>query len=129
MVILDTNILIDHLRRRQKPTVLDKLEEKNKGEIFCISMITIQELYEGKSTIDENKEKDILTLINNLRVFPYNYEIAKYAGTVARDSKKHIDLADAAIAATAILNEAQLLTLNRKDFVGIKDLELLELTP
>ena len=125
MVILDTNIIIDHVRKHAKPTAFDKLDEQFKGKTHAISMVTVQELYEGKSTIIKEKEKDILIIINNLRVLPYTYEVAKLAGQIARDLFHQIDLADAAIAATAILNEADLFTLNKKDFIGINDLRFM----
>lgn len=41
-----------------------------------------------------------------------------------RDTKPGIQFADAAIAATAIINNARLATLDKKDFQGIKNLEL-----
>lgn len=43
---------------------------------------------------------------------------------VALDTSVLIVFADAAIAATAIINGVQLATLNRKDFSPVKDLEL-----
>ena len=52
-------------------------------------------------------------------------DVAKSAGSIARDLDKPLDLADAAIAATAILNGAKLSTFNKKDFQGIKDLEFI----
>lgn len=126
MVILDTNIIIDHLRQSSKKTsLLVKIVEKKSKENLAISMISIQELYEGRSTKNKNKEQYLLATIAPLKIFPYNYEVAQLAGEIARDLRRPIELADAAIAATAILNGAQLFTLNKKDFLGIKNLELM----
>ena len=112
MVVLDTNIVIDHLRQEGKRSKLDEInEESSEGEL-AISVVTIQELYTGRSTREELREKSLLSIIASLKIFPYNYEIAKMAGQIVRDSKKVIDLADAAIAATAIINGAQFFTLN-----------------
>ena len=86
--------------------------------------MSIQELYEGQSTRDPVIEKNLLSTLALLEILPYNYEVAKLAGEIARDIKRSIDLADVAIAATAILNHAELATLNKKDFLGIDDLEL-----
>lgn len=125
MVILDTNIVIDHLRlAKTKESHLVKLIKEKSKEVLTISVISVQELYEGKSTRDEQKEKDLLSIISPLKILPYTYEIAKLAGKIARDLDRSIELVDAAIAATAITNGAQLMTLNKKDFVGIKDLEV-----
>ncbi len=125
MVILDTNIIIDHLRSSTShETALIKLVKKYPKLSLSISLLSVQELYEGSSTRIEDREKDLLATISPLRLLPYTYEVAKLAGMIARDLKKPIELADAAIAATAILNHAELYTLNTKDFVAIPDLAL-----
>ena len=62
-------------------------------------------------------------MISQLKILPYTHDVAKYAGEIARDLNSPISLADAAIAATTLLNKARLLTLNKKDFQGIKNLE------
>lgn len=127
MVILDTNIIIDHLRQpKKKKSLLVKLAAQKPKEILGLSMISIQELYEGRSTKNKIKEQFLLATIAPLKIFPYTYEVAKLAGEIARDLSRSIELADATIAATAIINEAQLFTLNKKDFQKIKDLKLIE---
>lgn len=89
---------------------------------MAISVISIQELYEGKSTREKDKEEHLLATIAPLKILPYNYEVAQLAGEIARDLDYPIELADAAIAATAIVNGALLFTLNKRHFKGIKDL-------
>ena len=125
MVVLDTNIIIDHLRRQPEKSLLIKIFKRIPEEVFAVSVVSIQELYEGKSTRDEEKERHLLSTLASLEILPYTTEVAKLAGTIARDLRKPIELADAAIAATTILNNAQLFTLNNKDFIGIKNLEFL----
>ncbi len=125
MVILDTNIIIDHLRRPLEKSKLRQIEEKIPVKDLAISILTVQELYEGKSTIDEIHERTLLETINPFKILPYTYEVAQIAGKLARDLGRKIEFADAAIAATAILNKAKLLTLNKKDFQGIKKLKLI----
>lgn len=124
MVVIDTSVIIDHIRQNGKNSIFDKFT-KNSEEILAIALISVQELYEGKSTIDEEKENELLGVINSLDILPYTFETAKLAGEIARDLNRSIDLADAAIAAAAIINGAKLLTLNKKDFKGIKNLELI----
>lgn len=124
MVILDTSVIIDHLRTRGKGYLLDIAKGIPKQNL-AISTITIQELYEGQSTKDERKEKDMLSVISPLTILPYTFETAQLAGEIARDLARPIELADSAIAATAIQNGAALATLNKKDFVGIESLELI----
>ena len=126
MVVLDTNIIIDHLRLqdRKKESKLLHIARQKPKEILAISIISIQELYEGRSTKDQEKEQYLLATISPLKILPYTYEVAQVAGEIARDLSHPIELADAAIAATTILNGSTLLTSNTKDFEGIKDLEL-----
>lgn len=123
-MILDTSIIIDHLRRPVGESVLIKLYEKLADQVLGISVVTIQELYEGKSTKDAGKEGQLLSVLGLLEVLPYNLEVAKLAGEIARDTKEPIELADAAIAATAIVNEAELYSLNEKHFKNIPGLTL-----
>jgi len=125
MVVLDTSVVIDHLR--QSPDVethLYKIALKIPKEQLALSVISIQELYEGQSTKDPRKEESLLETITPLRVLPYTYETAQLAGTILRNLTSPIEFADAAIAATTILNGAKLLTLNQKDFKEIPDIEL-----
>ncbi|KKT74115.1 MAG: hypothetical protein UW86_C0014G0010 [Microgenomates group bacterium GW2011_GWA1_Microgenomates_45_10] len=124
MVILDTNIIVDHLRLREgnEDSQLIAIVKKNPKESLAISMITVQELYEGKSTKDSQKEQFLLATISPLKILPYTFEVAQLAGGIARDLNWPIELADAAIAATAVLNGCQLATLNKKDFDGIEKL-------
>lgn len=125
MVIVDTNVLIDLLRQKEKETLLIEFLEKNPQETLAVSVITVEELYEGKSTRDSQKEQQVLALLSSLQILPYNFEVAQLGGKLARDYGP-MELADAAIAATTIINQAKLLTLNKKDFSRIKQLELTE---
>ena len=127
MVVLDTNIIIDHLRQpKKKETPLAKIAKQKPKEELAISMISVQELYEGRSTRNEEKERYLLATIVPLQILLYTYEVAQLAGKIARDLNRSIELADAAIAATAIVNGAQLFTLNKKDFLEIEGLELFD---
>lgn len=126
MVVLDTNIIIDHLRQKgDEDSHLMRIIKDYPDEVLAISIISIQELYEGKSTIDKQKEQYLINTIKPLEVLVYTEEIARLAGILARDLNRPIELADAAIAATVIINKASLFTLNTKDFRNIDHLKLL----
>ncbi|VAX35334.1 hypothetical protein MNBD_UNCLBAC01-616 [hydrothermal vent metagenome] len=126
MVVLDTNIIIDHLRQSdKKETLLMHIATQEVKANLAISVVSVQELYEGVSTRNKNKEQYLLATIAPLKILSYTYEVAQIAGEIARDLKRSMELADAAIAATALVNGASLLTLNKKHFVGIKDLTLI----
>lgn len=123
MVILDTSIIIDHLRRPKSQSRLLKFATSNPKELLCLSVISLQELYEGQSTKISEREKDLLATIGPLKILAYTYDVAVLAGKIMRDLPRPIELADSAIAATAIINHASLFTLNPKDFSGILGLE------
>lgn len=124
MVVIDTNIIIDHLRLPPgSETHFLKILKLRPDDKFCISVISVQELYQGKTSLETPRENDILKTLDKLNILPYDFKTAKFAGGITRDSKRPIGLADAAIAATAITNKAPLATLNKKDFQGIPDLE------
>lgn len=127
MVILDTNIIIDHLRRGQKgDSLFLQIANKIAKEDLAISIITVQELYRGKSTLNRVDEENMFKIISLLKIVPYTYEIAQLAGEITRDLEHPIEFADSAIAATSILNDASLFTLNKKDFIYIKKLKFAE---
>ncbi len=127
MVVLDTNIIIDHLRQSSaKETCLMKIAREIARENLAISVVSVQELYEGRSTRKSEKENYLLATIAPLKILSYTYEVAQFAGEIARDISRPLELADAAIAATAIINGADLYTLNKKDFAGIPELEFFE---
>lgn len=126
MVVLDTDIIIDYIRQPgNKNTNLGKLLNSVSIQDLAISVITIQELYVGESSREVEKENFPLSLINKLILLPYEHKTAKIAGEIMRDIRPRVQFADAAIAATAIINKAKLLSLNKKDFKGIKGLKLI----
>jgi len=122
MVIIDTNIIIDFLRQKEKETILVGLVENLGKRNLAISIITVQEMYGGKSAALVKEEGIIKALFGSLEILPYNFETAKLAGEITRNNQT--SFADAAIAATSIFYGAQLATLNFKDFEKIKGLEL-----
>lgn len=128
MVIIDTSLIIDHLRQKtSKDTHLASLSLKYPNGELAISTITIQEMFAGKSSSYKKPLEKIATTLSSLSTVDYSLEIAKLAGTLARDSRRTIQFADAAIAATTIHHNASLATLNTKDFKGIPGLKLLKL--
>jgi predicted nucleic acid-binding protein len=127
MVILDTSIIIDHIRRQDSPSIFTQLIKDIGKESLAISIITTQELYAGKSTRQTKQEEAVLTLINPLKILPYTYEIAKKAGEIQRDAPQTLETADAIIAATALLANYEVATLNLKDFLTIPSITLYSL--
>lgn len=125
MVVLDTSIVIDHLRRPSLPSIFSRLPTMYPDQTFSISIISVQELFTGKSTRRDKEKEALLIILGNLKILPYTHEIARAAGQIQRDVKPNIGFADAAIAATSIANGASLATINKRDFAGIAGLELI----
>ena len=126
MVVLDTSILIDHIRRPAgSNSTLTELIDEYPDEYFVIPIVAIQELYGGLSSKTSQKQRLLIAIISGLKILSYDYEVARLAGEIARDLNRKIGFPDAAIAATVILNKAKLFTLNKKDFQGIKGLKLI----
>lgn len=130
MVVVDTSILIDHLRMKigSGESMLEKFVKKHQVSQLAISLTTIQELYQGKSSRMPEKEIIIVTLLSQFKHLPITYEIAKLAGTLTRDSNQVLKFADATIAATALYHHVDLLTLNVKDFENIPEISLRSLS-
>jgi predicted nucleic acid-binding protein len=127
-IIIDTNILIDHLRQIDTQESESKLQKIIKNEVFVplISAATIQELFAGQSSKNTVKETEIRNVLGLFRIIPVISTVAELAGKLMRDNQKIIKFADAQIAATAIIQKAYLATENKKDFEGIKGLSLYE---
>lgn len=126
MVVLDTNIIIDHLRQENwgQPTRLMQIAEKWSQSQLAVSVISIQELYEEKSMNQFRNEQQVLAILSSLKILPYTMEVAQRAGQIARDLPDVIGFADVAIAATCLVNRAQLATLNQKHFQLISGLDI-----
>ena len=117
-LLLDTCIFIDYSKNHSGAVgYLDNLQIPP-----AVSALTVTEILTG---IRNKREKELfLTLFNLWEVFPVTYEIAELAGFYRQMYFKshHIGVVDAIIAATAETNNAQIATLNIKDFPMIKNL-------
>lgn len=123
MILLDSSILIDVFRKKNKQnTVFYQLA--NLEESFSISSITYYEVgVRNKKSNDEFWSN----LYNNLTVIPFDQECSKTAIDIYLDLRKGnklIDLADLLIGATALTHSFPLSTLNRKHFERINGIRL-----
>ncbi|HET8865636.1 MAG TPA: type II toxin-antitoxin system VapC family toxin [Gracilimonas sp.] len=119
-VLVDTDILIDIFRGNIK------LDTELKDHSLSISAVTFVELIQG-----ENTSRKEISLINSY-IKEFNFlHISEDISVLGVDLVKeyspshNLKLADALIAATAILHDLSLLTLNKKDFKYIPELDLL----
>lgn len=119
MEILDTTIFIDHLRGYKPAT--DFLESIDENKII-FSAVSEAEVIAGKQCSEEKKKEEILQFLGKWKKIHINNEVAVKAGDLTR--LYGIEIADAIIAATALLNDAELLTRNIGDFKKIKELKV-----
>lgn len=121
--LLDSSILIDFLRRKDKEnSILVKFVKEQKK--LYVSIITHTELYAGKSVWEKNLAKEELKkLFSGITIIPLDETISIKAGEIK--AKHNINLLDAIIAATSITTKLHLATLNIKDFKKIRGLKIL----
>lgn len=117
--LVDTDVLVDFFRGEEKAVGFVKKYSKR----IVISAITVSELYAGVRENEERSELD--EFIELFTILPVTPEIAVKGGLYKRDFFKshHIGLADAIIAATAEIHEADLKTLNSKHFPMLRGLK------
>jgi tRNA(fMet)-specific endonuclease VapC len=123
--LLDTCIIIDHLRKRNP--IHKKWIESGAG----ISSITYAELFRGAEMSNKPQKNkklidDLLTLLN-IKVIDLSLETIKiFAKESAQLSKKgtKVDHFDCLIAATALQKSASLVTYNVKHFSRFKNLKV-----
>ncbi len=117
MIILDSNIII--YLSKNKLLIDDIFQEEN--EQYVISIITYMEIlgYDFENTQEENIIKAIIAQLNTIFINK------KMADKVIDLKKRYkIKLPDAIICATAITNNATLIT-NDKRLKAIEDLKLI----
>ncbi len=119
-VLVDTSILIDYLRGGQGAA--DVLERERAAGALHASEITRLEVLAGMRMTEEHQTR---LLLSTLHWHPVDAEVAEKAGELGRTwlpTHRGIDGADLAIAATAVLLDARLITRNVRHFPMFADL-------
>ena len=112
--LIDTDILIDHLRGDGKATeAISSLVKK--GSPVVSSVICEAEIF---SNVLSSEEKHITTLFRYIKTLPIDSETARLAGQYRQKYKRsdNVETPDALIAATAKLNDLDLVTRNKKHY-------------
>lgn len=121
-LILDTSIIIDFLRSKNKENTFLFLLIKQNYQL-SISIMTHTELFSGKSVWEDSRLYEALDkLCFGFRMLSIDHELSKKAGKIK--AEYNTDLIDAIIAATAIYHDLDLVTLNIKDFEEIEGINL-----
>jgi tRNA(fMet)-specific endonuclease VapC len=125
-ILIDSNILIEYLRAKDKEnTILFKFQECD----FYISVISIFELLAGANTTE--KKQQAKTLVENFIKVDFTEKDAELAGDMAiflrNEGINFKNFNDIFIASTALTNDLPILTFNTKDFQHIQNLKLIKI--
>jgi len=119
-LVVDTSVIIDFLRTKNKA---DTLLYEIAQEDLSISIVTHTELYAGKSVWENSEAKEALEkVLAGMSLITLDKRISERAGRIK--SYSNISLIDALIAATALIGNNELVTLNMKDFEKVKGIKL-----
>jgi tRNA(fMet)-specific endonuclease VapC len=121
MILCDTNIIIEFYKGN--PIILQELGRIGVAQL-AISVITQAELYYGALNKAELlRIQKHLNLLHNLLI---DHQVSsQFIQLMAQYSLSHkLAIPDALIAATALVNDIELYTLNIKDFRFIENLRL-----
>lgn len=114
LFVLDTTVLIDHLRGR--PAAARVTELLDRGVTPATTALNVEEIVRG---LRSTERAEALLLVRGLVVLPVTSEAAWLAGDWRRDDAGRgvtLSQADALIAATSLLAGAPLATGHPKDF-------------
>ena len=113
--LVDTDVLIDFLRGREQAVSFVSLE----SDRIIVSSIVVAELYAGvRGGKGDTEQSTLERFLSLFRIVHVTVAIARLGGLYKRDyGRSHgIGLADAVVAATATLENAELKTLNVKHY-------------
>jgi predicted nucleic acid-binding protein len=124
MILVDTNIFIEYYKNN--PAICEILEQIDPQEIV-VSDIVCAELYYGAR--DRQELSNIIADMEKLTVLTIFPTISRLAVDLVKQFclSHKLKLPDAQIAATVLHYNAELFTLNRKDFAYIPNLKLYSL--
>jgi toxin FitB len=128
LIILDTNVVSEPLKRNPEAAVIKWLDRQSPATLY-LTTISQAELLAGVSALPAGKrrnelqkiiDKELVSLFSN-RILPFGERSAEaYAQvvTAANAAGNSIDFADAAIGAIALEHNFILATRNERDFKG-----------
>lgn len=128
-IVVDSSIVIDYLRGGKIwENFLSFLRNEEDVQLY-LPTIVIFELYSGTSTKSTRKLQEMIYFISQFQRIDLNEQIARLAGEIFRDAKQRIQAADYIIAASALQLNATVVTLNKKHFEQIPNINIYPLVP
>ena len=119
-LVLDSSLVIDHLRIKKLSTAFF---ETWKSHDFVMSLVTVAELYSGKSVQPPGPAREELEdILSGLHIVTPTVKTVKLVGDLR--ARYQLSLGDAFVAALALEMKLPVLTLDTKDFKQVKDITL-----
>ncbi|MCL5675753.1 MAG: PIN domain-containing protein [Patescibacteria group bacterium] len=127
-IIIDTNILIDFSRRKKETfwSELVTLAKKDGHELILPSAAVFEFLAGNEMNNPSNREK-AENLLSDVIIIDLDKKIAQKAADLFREYQAEIGVIDYFLAATAMVFDGELATLNTKHFKIFKNLRLFNL--
>ncbi len=129
-VILDTDVIIDYLKRRPDPTARQIFQLVKEGKITAhMTSITVFELSRGArlSPQPERSMKTVKVLRDFIKVLPFDEEEAERAAEICvqlEERGEPLEIRDLFIAASARTHELTLITRNIAHFSRIPNVKV-----
>ena len=120
LVLIDSGVIFDYLKGNGK--VKTEILEKIGIENACVSTISILETYYGMLKSETKTTKSFFKEVNQLTIDKETCQEA--VGLMLSYRRNKIALADCLIAATCVVNNAQLYTYNIQDFDYVKGVKI-----
>jgi predicted nucleic acid-binding protein len=121
-VVVDSSIFIEYFRTKNGAIPLLIRDMEFKQISIAIPTMVIFELWRGKSMKIDSISRKTEQFLNQFQIIPDTFSISKLAGELERE--RYTFGNDAIIAATCLEHNAQLATLNPKDFARVPRLKL-----
>jgi len=124
IICLDTSVLIDYYRKKNKSKSLF-FNLTKEYTVFAVSAITEYELYIGNS---QEQNAFWNNFFSQIIVLPFDTKTVEQAVNIYKQLKQQnrlIDIPDIMIAGTALQHRMPLATLNRKHFERIGGLQII----
>ena len=125
MIVADSDVLIDYLRRRQ-PGTAAVAEALRRGQLHT-TILNCFELLAGAQS--SQPEESVLALLESLSILPLDFEAARKAAEISRQLDRlgvGIGMGDILIAGIVLAQGGTLLTRNRRHFERVPGLPLAE---
>ena len=128
MIILDTNVISEFMRKAPDPRV-QHWAEQQRSHRLTVTTITVAEIGRGIARLPAGKRRsdldirfeDFMTAAFQERVLPFDLDAARVYGTLAAGREHaglHADAVDLMIASIAHIHGATIATRNLSDFEG-----------